>query len=119
MSRPWPPTRVSAPALPVKAVIACPTVKPVGTGITGEHVTIAGAQQVFNVGDCIACRVPTGLRAGTGEVNCNSSIRGRPGRRIGAGAAIKGIGPVPAFEDVLGGIAGQGVVKGRAREVFD
>ena len=40
--------------------------------------------------------MPTGVRAG-GEVNRDRGIGGRIGRRIGAGAAIKGIGPVPAL----------------------
>ena len=76
------------------------------------------ADKVLDVGQGVACGIAV-IDHGPAEADVDPRGGACVAGRVNAVAAVQRVGTRPAFEDVVAGIADQGVVKGRAGEVFN
>ena len=83
---------LSAPA--VHAVRTLSTMYPVVAGVADEGVVVPGAEDVLEVRDDVASRMPAGDRGG-GDIDVYAGVGLRVRQPVCPDAAVKGIGPRP------------------------
>ena len=108
-------------------VVPVTALQRIGRTLPGEAVGMIRTDKVFDAAQHIARRVATRGDAGA-QLHIHARVRARVTGRIGARAAVQGIGPRAAAQDVIvraalqyvgRGIAGEGVGMIRADEIFD